>query len=216
MPNGGTHEQRTKFAVTEKLIRSWGFETALLRNSYHPVQDWLDSLPQWDGEGRIDGLLVKLLGASVEGDDSGQLVRTASSDIIMGLVCRALEPGCAWPRITILWGPQGCGKSSLLENLLPPNSDWYQESPAFPLSDEQLFDNTRSKWLVEFSDPSTRRAEAEAAKTFVSRKAYPYRHKYNGLSTQHPYNFHHGDDWQPGREHHDPARRQRLPALFER
>ena len=189
-PKGQINEKRTSFVVNENLVRSWGLETALLRHSYHPVQEWLDSLPQWDGEARIDGLLVKLLGASVEGDDSGRLVQTASSDIIMGLVCRALEPGCGWPRITILWGPQGCGKSSLLENLLPPDSDWYHESPTFPLSNEELFDNTRSKWLVEFSDPSTRRAEAEAAKTFVSRKGYPYRHRYNGLSTQHPYNFH--------------------------
>ena len=189
-PTGGDFEQITKFAVNEKLIRSWGFETALLRNSYHPVQDWLNSQPAWDGKPRIDGLLTKCLGASVEGDDSGELVRTASSDIIMGLVNRAFEPGCAWPRITILWGKQGCGKSSLLESLLPASLDLYYESPTFPLSDEELFDHARSKWLIEFSDPSTRRAEAEAAKTFVSRKAYSYRHKYDGRSTNHPYNFH--------------------------
>ena len=130
------------------------------------------------------------MGASVADDDSGVLVRTASKDIIMGLVNRAMEPGCAWPRIAVLWGPQGNGKSSYLEHLLPPEQDWYHEAMHFPLTDEELFDATRTKWLVEFSDPSTRRAEAEAGKTFISRRQYPYRHRYGVLSTTHHYGFH--------------------------
>ena len=135
-----------------------------------------------DFAGGVEGRLME--------DESAALVRTASRDIVMGLVNRAMEPGCAWPRLTILWGPQGCGKSSFLELLLPSSEAWYYESPKFPLNDEELFDNTRRKWLVEFSDPSTRRAEAESAKTFVSRKSYSYRHRYGTLSTEHAYGFH--------------------------
>ena len=177
------------FVVTKPSVIGWALETALLRHAFHPVQQWLDELPQWDGTARIDHLLQWLLGASVSGDDTGQLVRTASSDIVMGLVNRARQPGCAWPRITTLWGAQGIGKSAFLELLLPEGRGWYYESPTFPLTDEELFDNTRSAWLVEFSDPSTRRNESESAKTFVSRKAYQYRHRYASMSTAHPYNF---------------------------
>ena len=179
-----------KFEVDEKKVRRWGVETALLRDRFHPVAEWLAQLPPWDGTERIDYLLEWNLGASVLGDESAALVRTASRDIIMGLVNRAMEPGCAWPRLTILWGAQGCGKSTFLELLLPAEQGWYYESAKFPMSDEELFDNTRLKWLIEFSDPSTRRNEAEAAKTFVSRKSYSYRHKYGALSTAHPYQFH--------------------------
>ena len=179
-----------KFEVDEQKIRRWGLETALIRDRFHPVQEWLARMPAWDGRARIDCLLEWCLGASVLGDESAALVRTASRDIVMGLVNRAMEPGCAWPRLTILWGPQGCGKSSFLELLLPAAEAWYYESPKFPLNDEELFDNTRRKWLVEFSDPSTRRAEAESAKTFVSRKSYSYRHRYGTLSTEHAYGFH--------------------------
>ena len=53
---------------------------------------------------------------------------------------------------------------------MPPDSDMHYESATFPLSDEELFDYTRNSWLVEFSDPSTRRAESESAKTFLSRQ----------------------------------------------
>ena len=189
-PSGGTYVATSKFTVNEKLVHRWGIEAALLRNTYHPVQDWLNEQPAWDGTDRIDFMLEWCLGASVAEDDSSVLVRTASRDIIMGLVNRAMEPGSAWPRIAILWGPQGSGKSSFLEHLLPPEMGWYHESMHFPLSDEALFDATRTKWLVEFSDPSTRRAEAESAKTFLSRKEYSYRHKFGVLSTTHQYNFH--------------------------
>ena len=183
-------DKTVKFEVDEQKIRRWGRETALFRDRFHPVQEWLAGMPAWDETERIDYLLEWNLDASVLDDERKALVRTASRDIVMGLVNRAMEPGCAWPRLTILWGPQGCGKSSFLELLLPSSEGWYYESPKFPMSDEELFDNTRRKWLVEFSDPSTRRAEAESAKTFVSRKSYSYRHRYGTLSTEHAYGFH--------------------------
>ena len=190
-PSGGAYVLTSRFNVNEKLILRWGMEAALLRHSYHPVRDWLSKLPAWDGADRIDNLLQLCLGASVSGDDDDYtLVRTASRDIIMGMTCRAMEPGCAWPRITVLWGDQGCGKSTFYEHLPPSEMDWYFESLHFPMSDEELFDGTRTKWLVEFSDPSTKRAEAEQAKGFLSRKQYQIRHKYGLLSSKHEYGFH--------------------------
>ena len=45
MPNGGTYILVSKFNVNEKLIHRWGIEAALLRNTYHPVRDWLMGLP---------------------------------------------------------------------------------------------------------------------------------------------------------------------------
>ena len=99
------------------------------------------------GRARIDYLLEWNLDASVLGDKSAALVRTASRDIIMGLVNRAMEPGCAWPRLTILWGPQGLWKKQLsLELLLPAAEAWYYESHEIPAeSDEELFDNTAAE-----------------------------------------------------------------------
>ena len=160
-----------------------------MTGSFHPIQDYLAGLPAWDGTPRIDGLLRWMLGGTIEGDtDTGELAVIASSNIVMGLVNRAMEPGCTWPLMTILWGKQGICKSVLLE-LLMPDPELRYESATFPLTDEELFDYTRNVWLVEFSDPSTKRTESEGAKTFISRKEYAYRHKYGHLSTKHPYNF---------------------------
>ena len=178
-----------RFVATETEVVRWATEVALDTGRFHPVKYYLDSLPVWDGSPRIDALLGWVLGSTVEGDYSGELTRLASSNIVMGLVNRAMDPGCTWPLMTILWGGQGIGKSAFLQLLMPPDSGWHYESPVFPLSDEQLFDYTRNKWLIEFSDPSTRRIEAESAKTFLSRNSYSYRHKYDRLSTRHTYNF---------------------------
>ena len=178
------------FITTKQVVLGWATEMALLRNSFHPVQQWLDGLPQWDRYSRNKHLLQWMLGAEVDGDTTGRLVETASNDIVLGLVGRAKEPGCPWPRLTALWGPQGHGKSSLLELLMPPGKNWYYESRTFPLSDEELFDNCRNSWLVEFSDPSTRKTESEGAKSFISRKSFSYRHRYDSRSTNHLYSFH--------------------------
>ena len=178
------------FVTTQRQVSEWLTEVGLMTGSYHPLQDYLAGLPAWDETPRIDGLLDLVLGATVEGDTrQGDLARIASSNIVMQLVNRAMEPGCAWPLMTILWGPQGIGKTQFLALLMPPDSDMHYESATFPLSDEELFDYTRNSWLVEFSDPSTRRAESESAKTFLSRNLYVYRHKYAHMSTKHPYNF---------------------------
>ena len=142
-PNGGTYELVSKFNVSEKLVYRWGLEAAVLRRSYHPVRDWLAQQPAWDETPRIDFLLEWCFAATVEGDDSGRLVRIASRDIIMGLVNRAMEPGCAWPRIVVLWGPQAAGKTSYLENVLP-QMDLHYEAMHFPMTDEELFDSTSS------------------------------------------------------------------------
>ena len=177
------------FAATEIEVIRWALGLAQVEGGYHPVQQYLHARPEWDGVPRIDGLLGWVLGGTIEGDTKHQdLARIASANIVMGLVCRAMEPGCAWPLMTILWGAQGIGKSAFLE-LLMPDPELRYESATFPLSDEELFDFTRNAWLIEFSDPSTRRAESETAKTFISRKSYTYRHKYGHLSSRHPYNF---------------------------
>ena len=189
MPKGGTALDIKRFMADEKLVARWGLEGALLRNRFHPAREWLEQLPQWGGTERINNLLERCLNGQVAGDDTKELVRTASADIVMSVVARALAPGCGWPRLASLWGPQGCGKTTLLKNLLPPERNWYYESRNFPLSEEQLFNNTRTKLLIEFSDPSTRRSEAESAKSFVSATDYILRHKYDRLSTHHRYNF---------------------------
>ena len=108
--------------------------------------------------------------------------------------------GVRGPESRFSGGIRVVGRSTFYEHLPPPEMDWYFENPcSFPMSDEELFDGTRTKWLVEFSDPSTRNGQRQStAKGFLSRKQYQIRHKYGLLSSKHEYGFHMGMSGNPG------------------
>ena len=79
-----------------------------------PLLEWLKALPAWDGTERIASVLGDLFGARDE------LSQWASSFLFLGIVERTFSPGAKLDEVPVLIGPQGVGKSSLLENLLPP------------------------------------------------------------------------------------------------
>ena len=90
---------------------------------------WLEELPFWDGEPRIDMLLANLFAA-----DETPLCRWASRFLTLGAVQRAHEPGCRLREIPVLYAEQDAGKSALLRSLLPNGTDydeWFSDSLEF-------------------------------------------------------------------------------------
>jgi Virulence-associated protein E len=88
--------------------------TALLfqcrKNPRDLLQEWLQSLPPWDGVERLTEWLY----------DHAGVVKTAytmdvSRLLIVSLVARALHPGCQYRNVIILEGPENAGKSKLLK-----------------------------------------------------------------------------------------------------
>lgn len=69
--------------------------------SYHPIREYLDSLPEWDGVGRVDTLLVDYFGA----EDSGY-VRAVTRKTLCAAVARVMEPGIKFDYALVLNGPQ--------------------------------------------------------------------------------------------------------------
>ena len=56
--------------------------------SYHPVREYLDSLPEWDGIPRVDTLLIDYLGA-----DDTEYVRSVTRKTLCAAVHRVRYPG---------------------------------------------------------------------------------------------------------------------------
>lgn len=83
-------------------------------NQRSPWADWLSGLV-WDGKPRLGGWLSRACGASA--DDP--FVSEAGIKWMVSIVARTITPGCAVDWMLILFGPQGCGKSSLPVALLP-------------------------------------------------------------------------------------------------
>lgn len=70
-----------------------------------PIRDWLEGLV-WDGKPRVNRLLIDLAHAE-DTPYSEEVVRR----LMLGAVARAMAPGCKFDQLTILQGPQGCGKT---------------------------------------------------------------------------------------------------------
>ena len=80
--------------------------------SYHPIREYLDSLPEWDGIPRVDTLLIDYLGA-----EDNAYIRAVTRKTLCAAVCRVREPGVKFDTMLVLNGPQGIGKSTLIAKL---------------------------------------------------------------------------------------------------
>lgn len=83
------------------------------KHKFHPARDYFDSLV-WDGVERLNGWLVKYMGAA--GDDSDYLAFIGKK-WLTAAVKRIYEPGCKFDHVLVIEGTQGRGKSTALEEM---------------------------------------------------------------------------------------------------
>lgn len=79
---------------------------------YHPVVEYLNALPAWDGVPRVDALWPRYFGAV-----DSELNRALGSCFTIGAVRRVLHPGTKVDMMPILFGDQGERKSTALSVL---------------------------------------------------------------------------------------------------
>lgn len=139
--------------------------TALARrNRYHPVQEYLDQMANTlpaDSE-LLDGLAEKYFGTN------DPLHQAYIRKTLIAAVARALNPGCKVDTVLILQGPQGVGKSSWYQRLMP-NPDWFDDSlGAANDKDERL--KMHQAWFLEWGELERlfRKRDVSQVKAFVS------------------------------------------------
>ena len=79
---------------------------------YHPIRDYIESLPAWDGVPRVDTLFVDYLGAA-----DTAYTRAVARKMMVAAVARVYRPGIKFDSVVVLNGPQGMGKSSFFAKL---------------------------------------------------------------------------------------------------
>lgn len=136
------------------------------RNQIHPVRAYLDGLV-WDGEKRIETVFRDFLGA-----DDSDYVRAVSRKMFCGAVGRVYRPGIKFDTAIILIGPQGLGKSTLIEKL---GHGWYSDSFG-SLENNRATEQIQGKWLIEIGELSgMKKAEVNEIKHFMSKKEDRFR-----------------------------------------
>lgn len=147
---------------------------------YHPVIEYIESLPMWDGISRIETILITYLGA-----EDNLYVRAVTKKTLIAAIARVLQPGIKFDNVLILSGPQGIGKSTLFSKL---GNKWFSDSLTISdMKDKSAAEKLQGYWILELGELSgIRKTEIEVVKSFVSRVDDKYRASYGANVESHP------------------------------
>ncbi|WP_039662131.1 virulence-associated E family protein [Trueperella pyogenes] len=148
--------------------------------AYHPVRDYFNALPEWDGVPRIDSYFIDTLGAQ-----DNAYVRAATRKMFVAAVARTFCPGIKYDYVVILNGPQGTGKSTAFAKI---GGEWFTDSLTITdMRDKTGAEKLQGYMIAELGElAGMRKAEAEVVKSFVSRTDDKYRAAYGVNVESHP------------------------------
>lgn len=148
--------------------------------AYHPVKDYLEGLPEWDGIPRVDTLLIDYFGAA---DNS--YTRAVTRKMMTAAVARIYEPGTKFDSVLILNGPQGVGKSTFFAKLA---GSWFSDSLTLTdMKDKAGPEKLQGYWILELGElAGMKKADTETVKSFISRVDDKYRASYGVSVESHP------------------------------
>ena len=138
-------------------------------HAFNEVQDFINGLA-WDGVARLDTLFVDYLGARDTAYN-----RAVCRKAFTAAIARAMVPGCKYDNMLILSGPQGIGKSTLLDKM---SRGWFNDSIR-TFEGKDASELLQGVWLVEVSElDAFRRTDVARIKQFLSLRADRYRAAY--------------------------------------
>lgn len=148
--------------------------------AYHPVKEYLDGLPEWDGVKRIDALLADYLGA-----EDSDYTRAVIRKTLTAAVARIYQPGVKFDSVLILNGPQGIGKSTLFAKLA---GAWFSDSLTLTdMRDKSGPEKLQGYWILELGElAGMKKTDVETVKSFLSRVDDKYRASYGLNVESHP------------------------------
>ncbi|HAC61295.1 MAG TPA: hypothetical protein DCF66_03900 [Lachnospiraceae bacterium] len=133
---------------------------------YHPVREYLEALPEWDGVERADRILVDFLGA-----EDSEYVRQVTRKTLCAAVRRVYDPGCKFDTLLVLNGAQGLGKSTLIRRL---GGKWFGDSLLLSdicYSGKSAVEKIQGVWIEEIAELSgLKKVDIETLRSFITRQ----------------------------------------------
>lgn len=148
---------------------------------FHPVRDYLDHLPKWDGTPRVDRLFIDRLQA-----DDTDYVKAVTRKTLCAAVARIYHPGIKSDTVCCLDGAQGIGKSSIW-NALAGDKYFSDALSLTDMNDKSAAEKLQGFWILEIGELSgMRKADIEKVKSFISSRDDKYRPSYGHTVESHP------------------------------
>jgi predicted P-loop ATPase len=177
-----------------QLVRAWlefhgkklnvqdvraAIEAVARQRAFHPIQDWLQSLP-WDQTPRLDRVLPEYFQTA-----DGPYERAIGPRWFISLVARVMTPGCQSDCTLILEGEQGIKKTSAFRGLMH-DPTWYAESST-GVDHKDFFENLRGVWLMGFDElDSLSKGSLTKVKTVLTATRDRYRKSYGHYADDYP------------------------------
>jgi hypothetical protein len=136
-----------------------------LDNAYDPVLDLLTEYQgKWDRMSRLDTWVVRYLGC-----EDTPLNRAIGRIVLIAACRRARLPGCKFDNITVLEGPEGLNKSTLIRILA--GDEYFNDQSILGVSGREAQEQREGVWMHEHADlAGMRKAEVEKVKADASRQ----------------------------------------------
>lgn len=157
------------YKITKRPSIDAGLANHVAKHTFNEVQQFIKGLA-WDGVPRLDTLLIDCLGA-----EDSEYTRAVTRKAFVGAVARAMEPGCKFDNMLILCGPQGIGKSTMLDRM---SKGWFNDSIR-TFEGKEASELLQGVWLVEVAElDAFRRSDVSRIKQFLSLRSDRYRAAY--------------------------------------
>lgn len=167
----GTFSQRNYSIAVAKVVDD---------RSYHPIRDFFQNLPEWDGVKRVETALVDYLGA-----EDTPYVRAVTRKLLCAAYVRVHNPGIKFDNMIVLNGDQGIGKSTFIAKL---GGEWYSDSLNLSdMNDKTAAEKLQGYWILEIGElAGMKKADLDKVKAFISRQDDKYRASFGRRVTPHP------------------------------
>lgn len=148
--------------------------------SYHPIREFLDKLPQWDGIKRLETLFIDYFNANDE-----EYTRAVTRKVFIAAVARVMKPGIKFDWMLVLNGPPGIGKSTIIGRLA---SEWFNDSLKLSdTKDKTAAEKLQGYWILEIGElAGMSKVEENILKNFLSSQNDVYRASFGKRATPHP------------------------------
>lgn len=163
-----------------KEIFQMALTTVANKRRFHPIEDYFTKLPEWDGQERMEKLLVDYLGA-----EDTIFNREAIRKVLVAAIARIYHPGIKFDYMLVLNGPQGIGKSTFFGRLF---KGFLSDSlTMLDMRDKTGSEKLQGYWALEVAEMAgMRKADIECVKSFISRQEDIYRPAYGRVVEKHP------------------------------
>lgn len=146
-------------------------------NRFNELVDYLNTL-EWDGEPRLDTLLIDYLGA-----EDNVYTRAVMRKSLAAAVARAMVPGTKYDYMPIFTGPQGIGKSTFLRLL---GKKWFSDSLQ-TFEGKEAAEMLQGTWINEIGELNgMTRSEVNQVKQHLSKTEDIYRVPYGRRTDVYP------------------------------